>query len=262
MEVKFDIVKPNLYIVGDEVYFGINRQDVIPVSRTVDGIIGKHIGVLKVIESDLEVAEFGGHPKTKENYSAALTKYLDAIERRDKIGKFGGITDNDAELFGLGYVIDSQTIESGRDVDYWKNLQHDLDNPDKFFDEQEKNSPVFILDREKTLGEMKKLYEKLDADMPENHAEFSVVDGEIRQQNLGRINFLQLKAKDKTKIEEAKADLVERLKEVEGPCLSFDAPGLYGQFARLYSDAPELIRSYGDVLKNPRWRKRLFKLDP
>ena len=118
------------------------------------------------------------------------------------------------------------------------------------------------LDRGKTLGEMKKLYEGLDLNMPDNCASFIIVNGKTMQQNFGMVDFLQLKAKDKTKIEKAKADLVEKLKEVEGPCLSFDAPGLYEQFARLYVDAPKLIEEYGDVLKNPMWRARLFKLDP
>jgi len=263
MEVKFDIVRPNLYIVGDEVYFGIKRQDVIPVGRTVDEIIGKHIGVLKVNESDLELVELRRPVTTKENCSVALTKYLDVIEGRYELGEFKGITSNEAKLFDLGYVLAAQTIEEGgEDLNDWIALQRNLNNPDEFFDEYEKSNSVLRLDRERTLGEMKKLYKKLDADMPDNYAIFVIIDGKTMQQNFGMVDFLQLKAKDKTKIEKAKADLVERLKEVEGPCLSFDAPGLYEQFTRLYDDAPKLIREYGDILRNPMWRKRLFKLDP
>ena len=72
----------------------------------------------------------------------------------------------------------------------------------------------------------------------------------------------QLKAKDISRIEEAKADLVERLKEVDGPSLSFDAPQLHRQIMELYVDAPKLIRRYGDVLLTRDWERRLFRLDP
>ena len=162
MEVKFDIVRPNLYIVGDEVYFGIKRQDVIPVGRTVDEIIGKHIGVLKVNESDLELVELRRPVTTKENCSVALTKYLDVIEGRYELGEFKGITSNEAKLFDLGYVLAAQTIEEGgEDLNDWIALQRNLNNPDEFFDEYEKSELVLRLDREKTLREMKKLYDRL-----------------------------------------------------------------------------------------------------
>ena len=87
-------------------------------------------------------------------------------------------------------------------------------------------------------------------------------DQTVRPQYLGAVILEQLKAKDKTKIEETKADLIERLKEIGGPCLSFDAPELFFQNNRLYEDASELIQKYGDILLNPVWRTRLFRLDP
>lgn len=126
-----------------------------------------------------------------------------------------------------------------------------------------------VFDWKKTLEEMKKLYEELDPKMPENYAELVIVNGHIqstketvKNQNLGVVSFIQLKAKDKSKIEEAKADLVERLKEVDGPCLSFDAPKMFEQMVALYDDAPKLIEKYGDVLRSPMWKTRLFRLDP
>ena len=42
--------------------------------------------------------------------------------------------------------------------------------------------------------------------MPDNYAIFVIIDGKTMQQNFGMVDFLQLKAKDKTKIEKAKAD--------------------------------------------------------
>ncbi len=116
---------------------------------------------------------------------------------------------------------------------------------------------------------MRRLLEELDPKIQDNYAELSIVAGMIpsskqgiKSQDFGRIRLIQLKAKDRTKIEEAKADLVERLKEVDGPCLSFDAPQIYEQMQRLYEDAPELIQKYGDILISPNWKTRVFRLDP
>lgn len=269
MEVKFDIVRPNLYMVGDEVYFGIDSSDIIPVSRSVDKIIEKQIGVLKVKKTNLEVADFGKSRTTEKVYDTPLRRYLDIREEQFKVGKIAGITNNAAKLFDLGYLIDAQTVENGKDMNDWRLLQHDLANPDEDFDRFERNFLFYKLDREKTLKEMKKLYEELDQKTPDNYAEFVVVNGdipfsehEIKTQHLGVVSFVQLKAKDKTKIEEAKIDLVERLKEVDGPCLSFDAPRIYKQMIGLYLNASELIQNYGDILKSPMWQTRLFRLDP
>lgn len=270
MEVKFNIIRPNLCVTGDEIYFGIDSSDVIPVSRSINESIGKYIGVLKVKESDLDVAESEESKNTSKDYSVPLTKYLDVIERKSKY-EFGKseITNSSAELFGLTYVINAQTIENGYDVADWRALQRDLADPDKAFDKHDKSNLVYRLDREKTLKEMRKLHEELNPKIQDNYAEFAIVNEQIPSsektitpQKLGVINLIQLKAKDKTKIKEAKADLVERLKEVDGPSLSFDAPQTYRQMMRLYADAPKLIQNYGDVLRIPMWQTRLFKLDP
>ena len=105
--------------------------------------------------------------------------------------------------------------------------------------------------------------------MPENCAELVIVNGQIRHtektlktKNLCVVGFSQLKAKDKSKIEEAKYYLVEKLKEVDGPCLSFDAPEIFIQMWELFYHAQELIQKYGDVLKTPDWKTRFFRLDP
>src|SRR3989338_7240293 len=106
MEVTFNVVNPNLYVVGDEVYFGINDSDLIPLSRSVNEIVAKHIGNLNVREASFEAAEYG-KSRGKQAYSIPLIKYLDAIERISKSnpGQWGSVTDGAAQLFGLAFDI-------------------------------------------------------------------------------------------------------------------------------------------------------------
>ncbi len=266
MEVKFDVVRPNLYFVGDNIYFGIDPSDVIPVSRTIDEVVGKHIGVLKVQKFDFEAIVSGKAEKSATGYDTLLSRYLNAVAEKNPT--HFGITSSEANLFGLRYIIDAQTQEETRSIHEWRNLQRGLVNPDDTFDRMERDSPV-ILDRERTLEKMRKLYQELDSKMPENYADLFITVGELpaaehnlKLQYVGRIILAQVKAGDESKIEEAKADLVEKLKEVEGPCLSFGTPQLLQQMASLYVNASELIRNYGDVLKFPNWRTRFFSLDP
>ncbi|MEK6926183.1 MAG: hypothetical protein AABW50_02805 [Nanoarchaeota archaeon] len=269
MEVKFDVIKPNLYLAGDEIYFGIDSSDIIPVSKSIEEIVRNNIGELKVKESDLEVAEFGKSKKTEEKYIAPLRKYLDTCSPKYSLGRIPGVATQDSLLFGLGYIINAQTAENRSEIDDWKRLQAELADPDKYFNGLEESSFILKVDREKTLEQMKKVHEELDLKMPENYAEFVLVSGyipstntEVKRQHLGVIAFEQLKAKDKNKIEGAKTGLIERLKETDGPCLSFDAPCIFGQMMDLFYDAPELIQRYGDVLASPNWKTRLFRLDP
>lgn len=271
MEVKLNLIKPNLYTTNNEVYFGIDGSDVIPVSRSVDEIIKKHIGILKVKESDLDATKFGKGENKEGIYRVPLTKYLDIVEKKfepESIAEYG-LTNDSARLFGLSYFIHAKTIEDNLETINWLKLEQYLIDPDKTFKACGESELVCILDREKTLEEMKKLHEKLGLNIPDNFAKFSMVTGqvpyekdELKLQNLGVISFAQLKAKDRTKIEEAKTTLVERLKEVDGPCLSFDAPQIYKQMMGLFADAPELIQKYGDILRTPLWKTRFFKLDP
>jgi len=270
MEVKFDIVKPNLYVVEDEVYFSMDHSDVVPIGKFVDEVIKRHIGTLKVKESDINIIQSGLSRKTERKYTVPLKKYLNVLNKEIRnSGKLKEITNKGAKLFGLSYLIDAQTIENLQDMRNWRAIQEDLADPEKAFDEYEKDLLVYRLDRKRTLEEMRKLHQELNPKIPDNYAELVIVSGyvpsgeeTILKKNLGVVDFLQLKAKDKTKIEGAKSELVEKLKEVDGPCLSLDAPEIYRQMVRLYSNAPRLIERYGDILKYPEWKTRLFRLDP
>ena len=155
------------------------------------------------------------------------------------------------------------------DIGRWMRFQKDLANPEKLFDEYEQANIILSVDREKTLQKMKELDQKLSLIIPDNHAELVIVDGkipsganELTNQILSVISLIPVKAWDRTKIEEAESELIEKLKEVDGPCLSLDAPSLFGQIVNLYQDAPMLIAKYGDILRGPAWQTRLFRLDP
>ncbi len=271
MKLEFDIIKPNLYVAGNAVYFSMDPSDIIPVSRSVDAIIRKHIGNLKVKELDMEVLESGRSKSNEDKDTIPLKKYLDSLGEKEKhrIGLYRGITNPSANLFGLSYIIQSQTTGNSRNLSLWRKLQEDLADSNETFDRYDKKYSVYRLDREKTLKEMKRLHEELSPKIPDNYAEFVVIDGhaasgeqEVETKNLGVITLSQFKAKDKTNIEKAKSELVEKLKDTDGPCLSLDAPDIYRQMMCLYSDAPELIQTYGDVLHSSIWKKRLFRLDP
>lgn len=62
--------------------------------------------------------------------------------------------------------------------------------------------------------------------------------------------------------ESVKKKFVDELKEFEGPCLSYDARNIYCQFYRLAKDANTLANRYGDILVNPIWTEKFFRIDP
>jgi hypothetical protein len=112
---------------------------------------------------------------------------------------------------------------------------------------------------------MKKLYGKLEQRAPDSYAGLVVVNGEVHYsgtKNLGFLFLRELKSQDRAKIEDAKFQLIEKLKQFDGSCLSLDVKSIMSQFCGLYDNAPWLVEKYGDVLPGSIWRQRLFKRDP
>jgi len=208
--------------------------------------------------------------KGGEKYTTPLNKYLNALEKhRQETSLITGVQNSGSKLFGIGCIVDAQTYEDWSDCRNWRDSQRDLAKPDELFERYDRESLVYKLDRQKTLEEMRELHRRLDSKMPENYADLFITRGNVassenrlEEKAIGRIAFFQLKAKDRAKIEEAKSALIEKLKEVDGPCLSLDAPCLLQQVIDIYQDSSELIRRYGDILKSPMWRTRFFRLDP
>lgn len=49
MEVKFDIIKPNPYVLEDELYFGMDDSDVIPTGEFVKILSKNFMCVVNII---------------------------------------------------------------------------------------------------------------------------------------------------------------------------------------------------------------------
>jgi len=267
-EVKFDVIRPNLYVCGDgSIFFGLDyNHKLFSVCKDVDRIIGKHIGELKVKRGDLEIMTLGEDKSRSKEFDTPLSEFFEAAEKYGKLGA----TNDFAELFGLGYKFDARNFDAHTDIANWRLSKEHLEDQelfDKFIDKR--NNEILKIDKEKSLESIKELYQKLDREMPEYFVEFDAIAGLVPTVGdpliklLARVRIEQVKAEDRSKIEECQSELIERLKEVDGPCLSYDVPEIHGQFWKVYNNSKRLIDNYGDVLVNPgEWEKRLFKLDP
>ncbi len=262
-KLEIEVVKPNLHLIHEGILFGLELSDVENVSKYIDKIIKKNIGVLKVQEGQVELMKSGGKQKSSSIYKEPLSQYLNYFHS----GK--GVTSKEADLFDLGYLIQASNVENIGDISGWKKLEEDLSDPEEHFNKVEKKCPVWIFNREKTLEKMIDRYQELDSKIPDNHAFLYITRGYLGNKHLassvkavGIIRLEQLKDKDDTKIEKTKSELIETLKEVDGPCLSFDAGNIMSQERTLFGDAEDLIQGYGDILANKDWRERYLLLDP
>ena len=264
-EVKFDIIKPNLYTRNGNIFIGLWTKNVVPVSEIVDEVIRKHIGELKVKDADLEIVRTG--KTTREagmEYTTPLNEFLNALKEKEYIKGGKHITNGFLEHFGVSWIIDAHTFSNATDLVYWQRLAIDLADPNKTFDEYERDNLVYRFDRERTLAEMKKLRQGLEQKIPDSSAELVIHRGEFFGENAyhGFIGFIEAKEEGKPKVEQARTGLIDKLRKYKGPCLSFDAPNILSQASRLYLDEPYLTNTYGDILTDPNWRRRFFRVDP
>lgn len=263
MKTEIEVVKPNLQVVGDSVYFSVDAMQFVDASRSVGEAVKKHIGALRVTPDMYRLASSGKGDES-HSYTIELEQYLAAVKRRWELEGTGGFTNSHAKFFGLGYLLNASSVENKEDVEKWEGLRQFLEKPDEFFDNNEKvsienaNFISVIFDRQKTLERARALYEELGSRMPEDCALVYVTNNPI----VGVVGFGQVKSKDRGKIEEAKAEVVERLKGFNGRCLSLDAHSLHTQHWKLLHDAGLLVNNYGDILLNPDWKERFFRYDP
>lgn len=268
MKKEFNIIKPNLYVLENEVYFSAETKEILKISRDVDKVVKEHIGQLKIEEGNLKMAKGEGRQPWDDKFTIPFNEYLDILEKREK---FSPISYGYASMFNLGYYIDASTAEKTGEVgerNFFKECLKDYSN--KNLEKFKEDFPYIKIDKEETLKEMKNTYEKLNSKMPDYLAQFDIIPGifvhdeENPVKIIGCVNFWQVKSEDKKKIETAKKDLIEKLKEYDGPCLSLDAPELHSQMWRLYNydNATTLIGKYGDIIKDPLWQTKFFKLDP
>ena len=263
MKVEIEVVRPNLHYKEIEersssIYLGLRSNAIISVAQSIDDIVKKHIGELKVKESDLKVLESKiVHVSSPEN-TIPIGAYLKQLNKRYNFS----LTNKFEEFFKLNYIIDSQTEENYWNIQTWLMLQRDLADPEKVFDNKDKGDLVFKIDRKKSLDSMKKLYEEIDPKIPTEYCGLFIMHGHDPREAIGYISLTRLKGKDNIQIKKAESELMEYLKDVNGPCLSLDAPAIINQIARLQADLPLLIERYGDIITSPNWKARLFRLDP
>ncbi|MBR9691679.1 hypothetical protein GOV06_02740 [Candidatus Woesearchaeota archaeon] len=292
MEIKFDVVKPNVYCIDandqfwvDSVYFSCKSQDVVDIGRKVDRIVKEHAGELKVKPGDMKVL-IDGEGKSKKEYTEPLSAYLDLLENypgatdeerelAERIARRFGlgdacnreVTNSAARLLRVGYIIDAANIEDLEDspspLRLYRTLKRVLENPEENFSRVEE-CEALVIDRKETLAKMHEKLHELKSTLPDIYSGFHVINGEspITQSCVGTVCLGKINAPDNPGIDKAKSELVEMLQEFDGPCLSYDAPSLLIQADNLFEDSVRLVENYGDVLLNPKWRKRLFMLDP
>ena len=270
MEIKFDIIKPNLYIANGtykdagEVYFSLSskKNDLISASRHVDRVVKDSFGKLKVRKSDIETAEGKAVP-TDTTYTVPLEQYLKKLEER--IGELFQLTDWTRDSFGLYDLLYAHTDESSRLTEECLTLRGFLDNFDSVV--KELKMKQLILNIESTRESMSKRLEELSKSAGNlsvaYHVEHGTVPGNVRtitHYPVGRITIYPMSPDDRPKIVEAQTYLAESLKQFDGPPLSLEAPKYMHQSKNLYDNAPKLVMSFGDILGNPGWRNHLLQI--
>lgn len=263
-ETKFNVVKPNLYTIGNSIYFSIQGcDDVLRASELANEVISEYIGPLNVKEAYLDIIRTGKSSSREESHSHTipLEKYLDALRSR---GGLANVTYAHAELFGITETLEASTYRNLDEISNWAKARYNLKNLEDLFESFESSYQVLVLDRGKTMEKIRGLYEELDPKIPDNLAILSIVGGDypIGNNYLGYLNLRRLKGESKDTVEKTRNSLVEKLKGIEGPPLSFDAPSIFKQMCFVYENASELVERAGDVLLNPRWKEKLFRFDP
>lgn len=274
-KLEFEIVRPNLYIInaekGKDIYFALRGKEneeigkgrnIYGLFKSVHDIVEKYIGTLKVKKSDFEILKNGKAPEEETKEQVSLRDYLNIAEKRKN---FLELPIPEKDIFNTGYLINAKTLseedrKNGVDFNTYLHLCEYCDK-DKIFPKELKIE-VDINKLKKDIQEKtRECYEKL----PESLAEFLLINAEhpiFKGIHVGNI-ILRSKSEANPKIESAESELVELLKNLEGPCLSYDTLSLMNQMRYVCNDSLEIVSKYGDIILNPQeWKKRLFRLDP
>lgn len=278
-EVTIQVVQPNVYIVGSQIYFGIGAEDLVPVSRSVDEIVKKHIGTLMVPKQAADILEVGDvREGTKQGDIFPLSDYLLALERKLKHFRYQGQYESNqqstgillpthpfAERYGLQIAVDAETVEYSQ-ITRWKERMGLIPHFDAQCDAYEHDKSFLKIDRPRTLESLQKVHTESEGIMPEYYAKFYVLRVKdtllLESALVGEITFEQIKAKDKDHLELANKEILEMLKQTRGPQLSYEAKPLFDQAQRFFKASQTLQDSYGDILLDPDWQRRFFRIDP
>ena len=141
MKVDIEVVKPNLQVIGDKVYFSLGHpSQFADAGAVIDEAVRKHIGELRVTQGDYKLAISNGREEEASAYTVPFSDYLRAIRQRLQLDPFRGIVTNTSNLFGLGYLALASTAENIDDANIWMRLKRILENPDEYFDDTEERN--------------------------------------------------------------------------------------------------------------------------
>ncbi len=267
MEIKFDVVKPNLLVEKNNIYINVPREQLVPFARDVDEVVARNIGALHVRESDVG-AVTDDQKKKRSKEKVPLSDYLAVL---GDLGQRKSLSIPSYVLLGAGdYLIDAWTLEKSKDVDpaeikqtrgFLKNLGDHVKYIGKSF-----GVPI---DEEVAKKHLKERLSKLEEGLAERFADLWVISGlapikflESFYDNtivVGRVILGSRTENDET-VAKTREELVEKLKAYDGIRLSLATPLLMDEAYKVHLDGHSLMADYGDVLYHE-WRKKLIMLD-
>ncbi len=266
MEIKFNLVKPNILVDGNCVYASIPKDQVVSFARDVDEVVGRNIGTLHVRERDVG-AVTKKKKKKKSKEIVPLSDYLAVFEQN--MDSTSVLTTPAYNLFGAGdYLVDAFTLEKGN-VDEVRKTNEFLKNLGAYV-KYIREAFGTSIDKEATRKHLSERLVKLEEGLAEKHGGLWIISGLAPSRALrsfydnsiavGRIGLGSRNEDDATLIK-TREELVDKLKGYDGERLSLDVPSLMDQAYRMNVDGASLMANYGDVLDNPEWRKRMIMLD-
>lgn len=273
MELEYETITPNLFVSEYCIYFTLKSKNLIPLTKSIATIIEKHIGTLKEHTPDTEVLKSSEAVKERsELYSDPLPEYLEALSANHPkpSGTYATITHESLRCLRISHTISAQNVEDSVNIDRWRRYKKVLENPDEYFNNFEEDAFDLVIDREKTLKNIEASIEEIKPQLPESYAGLLIlhtdsvaeeIDDEYRHYmaNIGRISFYPLTSDNIEKIEAAKSELIDLLKETEGPALSENAPSAIEQACILYHSSPEWHTACPDIIGKPLWQVKLYK---
>ena len=141
MKVEIEIVKPNLQVVEDCVYFSLGHPSQFAAAGlVVDEVVRKYIGKLRVPEAMYRASLHGRNAKNDGGYTIPFSDYIEVICGGLQSDTHKAIISRDSKLFNLSILADANTLENPEDRDVWISMKNFLENPEKAFDETEKEN--------------------------------------------------------------------------------------------------------------------------
>lgn len=285
---------------GFKIYFAAyGTNELNQWLKQLNKVVEDNIGILKVRPSDVEILKFEKTTTESKRQTTPLSEFLDQVY----VGgdhRYGGIASEFSRAFQCSYTIDAATsdpVDRKKYTKIVKTLKHIVADPEDYqktiLDNSHEGFPAFstIFDvqfNQKKAEKALKDYVKKNR-MPENYAGLVMlpldseqtyigsllverINGGVPEDKKGLISRIFGKA---SKTEEAidqlaadnreqvKDEILEILKDVQGPRLSHDIECLFNQAVRMAHDSTRYIGPVADIVLNPNtWQQRFVIRDP